>query len=438
MMPLSSAAIRDLWSNLGGDAHDCVIVVGECLFHTVEALVAVEQAEGVDPMAFFVMRAFEFADPVDANHLNEVLHLGRQVTRQLLSGLVANGLVTESMSTYCLTDQGRSTLNTGRVVRRALRRRIFHFLHPGLCYVAIHDPKGNRLSDLSPSRVPGPWEFDPTTLREAIARPAEWKQQHRFPQDVADVITDPVVLDAAEGTALRASDAAGTTQAPAVPQHVIVDKAQVIACALVVRVNGSNATELVGYPVSAHGSMLRGKNQPLFSLHESGQIHQAFAALWSPPTAEEVTESWLALAAQNMLPGAEQAGVRFEEGRLVILLTADLLDRWGAFAALALQNHLRWQIPVGPLHKVCPVDVRGADAPATAQLQALRAVLRLEQDPRRADIVRGVETLRDWLAAQELSSCPSPRALAELAFRFARYRLAYEIAEMEDMSDAAV
>jgi hypothetical protein len=33
---------------------------------------------------------------------------------------------------------------------------------------------------------------------------------------------------------------------------------------------------------------------------------------------------------------------------------------------------------------------------------------------------------------------PSPRGLADLAFRYGRYRLAYEIGELEDMCDAAL
>jgi hypothetical protein len=78
------------------------------------------------------------------------------------------------------------------------------------------------------------------------------------------------------------------------------------------------------------------------------------------------------------------------------------------------------------------------DDHAAEQLQTLRAILRLEQEPKRADIVRRGEMLRDWIGAQGLPSCPSLRGLANRAFRFGRYRLAYEIGELEDMTDATV
>lgn len=435
-MSLSPDAVRGLWASLADDAGDSAVFLGDCFFHTVEALVAVEQVEVIDPMPLFVLRAFEFAQPTDVEQLDKVLHLGRQVTRQLLSGMIVNGLVTESPPTYRLTDEGRSTLQTGRVIRRILLRRLFHFLHPSLNYVAVLDPKGNLLSDLSPSNAPSPWEFDPAILREVIARPAEWKNQHRFPQDIAEIVTEPSAVPKEIRPA--APDTAGRAQTSVELQHLIVDKSQVITCALVVRRNGSETIDLAGYAISVHGNLVRSKAQPLFLLNGPDDVHQAFPTLWSPPTPEQVTESWLALAARKMLLEPERVRARFEEGRLVILLTADLLDRWCAFVALAVRDHLHWYVPDGPFHRLCPVAVEGVDTPAAEQLQTLRAILRLEQEPKRADIVRRGEMLRDWIGAQGLPSCPSLRGLANRAFRFGRYRLAYEIGELEDMTDATV
>jgi len=121
-------AIRGLYTTLVGQAEDCTVVLGECFFHTVEALVAVEEVGGIDPMPFFVLRAFEFARPADVEQLDGILHIGRQVMRQMLNGMAANGLVTaESESMYCLTESGRNTLQTGRVVSRILLGEFFAF-----------------------------------------------------------------------------------------------------------------------------------------------------------------------------------------------------------------------------------------------------------------------------------------------------------------------
>jgi hypothetical protein len=139
-----------------------------------------------------------------------------------------------------------------------------------------------------------------------------------------------------------------------------------------------------------------------------------------------------------MLPDSERADVRYDDGRLVVRIAADLLDRWGTFVVHALQDHLRWYISVGPLHRLCAIALEGNDDEARAQIQALRVVLQLEEHPQRADILRNMESLRGWLDGQALHIRVSSRGLADLAFRHGCYRLAYEIGELEDMIDAAV
>jgi hypothetical protein len=108
------------------------------------------------------------------------------------------------------------------------------------------------------------------------------------------------------------------------------------------------------------------------------------------------------------------------------------------FVALAMQDQLYWQVPHAPLLRLCKVAVVGADSATTTRLQVLRSVLSLEQDARRSAIVRSEDTLREWLATQGVPHDLSSRDLSEVAFRFGRYRLAYEISELEDMRDATV
>lgn len=425
-----------------GQAEDCTIVLGECFFHTVEALVAVEEVEGIDPMPLFVLRAFEFARPTDVEHLDGILHIGRQLMRQMLNGMAANGLiVADSESTYRLTDLGRKALQTGQIIRRIPARRIFRFLHPAINYVAVHDPKGNLLSELSPNRAPSPWEFSLDVLRNVIAQSADWKRRHNFPTNVADVITEPLSSEATElvnpGPGLATAPADSSLGQATPLQHLVVDKAQVVTCALVIRQIAAEAAELSGYPISGNGNLVRGK-QPLFSLHDPVEVGQVFPVLLEPPTPQEVTDGWLTLAARLMLPEAEQAEVRFENNLLVIALSADQLGRWMNFVALAMQDQLYWQVPQAWLLKLCKVAVVGADPSTTTRLQVLRSVLGLERDARRGTIVQSEDTLREWLASQGLPHDLSSRDLADVAFRFGRYRFAYEISELRDMSDATV
>lgn len=439
---LSLDATRRLYSTLLGQAEGCTAALGECFFHTVEALVVVEEAEGIDPMSLFVLRSLEFAHPADVEHLDGILHIGRQVMRQMLNGMVTNGLVaTESGSKYRLTESGRNTLQTGQVVRRIPSRRVFHFLHPAMNYVAVHDPKGKLLRDVSPSRAPAPWEFSPDVLRHAIAQSAEWKQRHGFPSNVADVLTEPLSSETTkpfnpeEGVAAAPAD---PSQGHATPlQHLVVDKAHVATCLLVVRHGDADDFALTGHPVSVHGDLVQVK-QPFFSLHDPVEVSQVFPALMRPPTPQEVADGWLALAARLMLPEAEQAEVRLENNVLVTAILMDPIGPWMKFVALAMQGQFYWQIPQSPLLKLCKVAVEGADSATNSRLQVLRSVLILEQDSRRGEIVRSEDSLRDWLATQDVPHELSSRDLANAAFRFGRYRLAYEVSELGDMSDVAV
>jgi|GEM_PF-2295136 len=443
MPSLSLDAIHRLYTKLVGQAEDCTVVLGECFFHTVEALVEVEEVEGIDPMPLFVLRTFEFADPADVGHFDDVLHIGRQVMRQMLNEMATNGLVAaESESTYRLTDLGRKSLRTGQVIKPVLSRRLFRFLNPTMCYVAAHDPKGNLLSDLSPSRAPSPWRFNPDALRRAIAQSPDWKRRHGFPANVTDIITEPPsYAEATEPGNLEAESNVGPSplsQGQAKLQHLVVDKAQSATCALVLRQGGTDAIELSAYPVSVNGNLIRGKEQPLFALQEADEIRQVFPAILTPPNPEHVVDGWLTLAGRLTLPDAELADVRFENNVLVVSLSEDQLDSWMNFVARAMQDQLYWQVPQATLLKLCKVAVVGADSATTTQLQILRSVLNLEQDARRAAIVQSEDSLREWLAAQELPHDLSSRELADVAFRFGRYRLAYEIGELEDMSDATV
>lgn len=434
--------VRSLYTALVDQSDDCTVFLGECFLHTVEALVEIEEAESIDPLPLFVLRAFEFAQPTDAEHLDSVLHIGRQVMRQVLNDTVTKGLVaTDSECTFRLTDDGRRTLQEGQAIRRVRARRVFRFLHPAMSYVAVNDRKGNLLGDLSPSRAPSPWEFDADTLRQTIAQPADWKQRHRFPTEIVAVITQRDIqreTDPASPSVDRHVVRPPATQQQTEMQHLMVDKAQVAACAFVVRRKGVDAVSLSAYPISAHGKLARGKERPLFSLHTADEIGHLVPMYEPLPSQEEAIESWLQLAAQLKLPEPEHARVTFENSSLVIRISADQIDRWTAFVAVAMQEDLLWQVPRASVRELCSVTVAGIDAEAAARLDLLRCILALENDMRRDSIMQDAASVREWLAGQALPLEASPRDLADDAFQFGKYRLAYALAELEDMIDAAV
>jgi hypothetical protein len=436
MIPLPPDTLRNLWCNLGVEAGSSAVFLSECLLHSVEALFAIEQAESADPLALFVLRGLAFAQPPDVEHLNEILHLGRQVTRQILGDLVKAGLLSESSSMYRLTDQGVQTLNTGTIAWSVLNRRILHFLHPGLRYVVVHDPKGNLLCDLSPKGVPPTWEFDVSVLRELISRPATWKLQHRFPQSIVAVITDPLPANSELRPARDSS--APDAQTTSALEHIVVDKAQFTSCAILAKADGSGAIQLSAHPISSRGSLVQDREKALFTLADQLDIQATFPDIFSEPADADLAKSWQLLASQYELSGTDANTIRFHSGRLTIGVTEEFLDQWKTFVTLVLQGQVCSQIGNGRLDRVCPAAIEAQDEVAARALNVLRVVLTLEGHAKRVEITRSAEVLEDWLPSAGLNSSCKARALAEFAFQFERYRLAYQIGELEDMRDAAV
>lgn len=443
MIPQTSLdTVRALHTALSEQYNDCTVFLGECFFHTVEALVEVEEAVNLDPLPLFVLRAFEFAQPTNTEQLDCVLHVGRQVMRQILNDMVEKGLVAmDSESNFRLAENGYRALQDGQVVRRVHVRRVFRFLHPSMAYVGVDDPKGNLLGDLSPSRAPSPWEFDIDTLRQAIGQSTEWKRTHRFPVDIAAVVTKKELEHAAE-IARPAVDWEVVTPAMQEPQsdlqHLIVDKAQMATCAFVTHWEDSNVMELSAYPVSAHGKLLRGGERPLFTLDAPDEIQQLIPLHEPQPSLGEAMEGWMQLASQIALPEPELAQVTFDDNSLLITVSDEQIGFWSELISIAMQSELYWHVPWRSMRLLCVISVAGADAAATARIDLLRGILALESDAQRDSIVHDADVMRKWLTEHSLPSASSLRDLAGEAFEFGRYRLAYELAELEDMNDAPV
>ena len=435
MTPLSPDTCRSLWLALNGDEPEIAMFLGECLVHSVEALVEIEQDESIDPLDLFVLRAFEFAQPADAQHVDEVLHLGRQVTRQLLNSLVVSGFATESSGGFCLTEAGRRSLETGRRSNCVQRRKLFHFLNPNFSYIDVRDRKGTQLRDVAPSKVPEPWEFDLNILRDAIERPADWKGKHGFPLDVVEVVTN--TSPRAEGQAATLAPAVGTRDNANLPeaQRLVADKAQTIACALVI--NGIDGDTLHAYPVSPRFNLVA-SNEPVFSIAGTSDIREAFPALTLVPTEELAYETWLELARHYRLAEPEQARVEYGGDTLTVSIPSEFVIAWSALVVPALKDGLYWYIPHGEFLRLCPVATAGADSAAAGRLNTMKTILDLEQQIGRSEVFSSAAALRMWLNMAEADTSPTLRELSEIAFQIRRYRLAYRIAELEDITDAEV
>src|SRR5262249_31689159 len=152
-----------------------------------------------DPFTLLVLRAVRLghgrsagAAPADdaLRQLDERLHLGPALLRQILQGLRAEGLAAENgAGGWALTPLGEQAVERGEYPKRTRGRRRFRAGRPRAPGpgAAPHFPTPN-----SPRAAPAPgdepWEFDLAALAASVARAAEWKARYGFPGEVSSVL----------------------------------------------------------------------------------------------------------------------------------------------------------------------------------------------------------------------------------------------------------
>src|SRR5262249_46232470 len=152
-------------------------------------------------------------------------------------------------------------------------RRVFHFVEPGGAERPRQLPHFLYLNGHAgvPWSVGEDWGFDVGVLRDCVRQPAEWKERHHFPQDVADILDLPAAAPA-----------------PAW-QRVIVDRPERLPAALALTGPPDAAPHLLGFPVRQEGWALQA-HHPVFVLSEDW--HLLFPELAGPPAEEVCRQAW--------------------------------------------------------------------------------------------------------------------------------------------------
>jgi hypothetical protein len=278
-------------------------------------------------------------------------------------------------------------------------------------------------------------------LRRCIAATHEWKQDQRFPLDVVELLCTPSSKDIRtnpDEAQRREVDPVVELQPNRTPEQLVVDKAQSVMCAIVVHYTGEEPSSLAAYAISRQGNLLSHKENPLFSLSVPAVIRNVFPTLSITSTSEQLDEAWTTLAAYYGVQEPETATVRQEGPDLRLAITLPLLESSPSLVAASLEGRLAWHLPATPFRRLCNVTFECSDHATAAILDALHAVLELEAASNRSELLQDIGQLEVWLHRQFAEHRPSLREMAETAFRFTKYRLSYDIAELEDMQDAAV
>src|SRR5262245_12510437 len=136
-----SRALAGWWRQLAPHKPEAVWV-GHLSLHRVEALVELVHRRHPDPFTLLVLQAValeRFASAPSSStslpdeflaRLDERFHLGRSLLRQVVRGLVVEGLVKADEGGCALTPLGEQALIRGEYPWTSRERRGFHFVEP--------------------------------------------------------------------------------------------------------------------------------------------------------------------------------------------------------------------------------------------------------------------------------------------------------------------
>jgi hypothetical protein len=280
---------------------------GHLLLHRVEALAALHLLSPLDPIFLFVLRAVALSGGGSLQDLDQHLHLGLPLLRQLLRHLENEKLVRPvEGGTWSLTVLGRQGLEQGSYTQIRHERRAFYFVENEQPAGPPHFLKFSR----SPAALAWPagdnWKFEPDHLRACVGQPAEWKQRFGFPLEVEHILSGGTVPESA---------------AVASPewQHIIVDRPERLVVALVLTPASDRRERLLGFTVQPEGWVLQAA-EPAFAIETGWQ--EVFPHLAMDLPLDQWHHAWRAWCQPRSLPAAEVAACTLERHSYRLRVTA--------------------------------------------------------------------------------------------------------------------
>jgi hypothetical protein len=299
------------------------------LVHRVEALVAVARPCRLDALPLALLRRLFASGPAAPAAALERLHFDRQFAAPLLRELAA-ALLQPERDAWTVTESGRQALHDGGYTARTRERRAFYFV----------DTPGEVPQFLPLTQTAGPapdvavpWSFDPSVLRQAIRRPAEWKQQFGFPAGVEAVVAEP-----ADGW-----------------RQVILDRAE-HAPLLFVEATTDAGSKLLGLLVRLDNWTLQ-REPPALALAEGWQnLLPDFAESFSP---EAWRGAWLAWcrARQPALADAESCRVDYGDCKVRVQAPKALVERLKAARSEVLRGETWLTLGTGRTRAAACVEI---------------------------------------------------------------------------------
>jgi hypothetical protein len=296
------------------------VSVGHLLLHRVEALARVPQAHRLDVLPFFALKALAQTPGEPLERVDNRLHLGRALLRQVVAQLEAEQLVAPCEGgAWSLTGEGQKALVQGDYQREVNERRVFDFAEP-------QRPDGppvflrlQRDLVFEPWFAVGDWHFDARVLEEVARRPDAWKERHGFPTDVREILLPQ------------------TNAVEAPPwQRILLDRPAHLIAVLILVPAADGHEQLQAFAVRRDGWELDSR-EPVFTLPDGKALVADFV---TEPTADDWRQAWRAWCQPRSLPAAEVEACALEPSgwRLRVLANSRLIDRLRSARSDALKG----------------------------------------------------------------------------------------------------
>lgn len=346
----SGRALAGWWRQLspGGESAGRApagLWIGHFLLHCVEAPVRLSVCHHLDPFALAALRAVALEGGATAAALGACLHLGSSLLLRLLRELEAEGLLATASDCWALTPLGREAADRGEIRQPGQGRRTFHFVEPW-APVGPRSGGGPRFLALKHATgTPWPaaegWEFDPALLADAVGRPADWKERHDFPADVAGLVDG-------DGTAAW--------------ERVILDRREhFLAVFALVPAPAASGGEprLLGFSVRQEGWVLDAE-RPAFALGASWQ--EVLPELTHEPPPEAWLQAWRVWCQPRSLPPRDVDACRVERHRHLLRVQAprSLVERLRAARSDAVKGEAWLLAGTGSVRTAALVELHEA------------------------------------------------------------------------------
>jgi hypothetical protein len=301
------------------------ICIAHLLLHRVEALASLVRPAPLEPLELFVLRAVAVSPPAAPKLIAEQLELPAAFVQQVLRRLSGAGLVhDENGFAWSVTPAGGGAITNGIYGRLERQRRSFYFVD--------HEPAHGRPEYLNLLSHPAvatwsttdAWHFDTAILKECVQRPAEWKRQRGFPEEIVEIV------DAAMNAHVGAPAAEDW-------RSIILDQPRHLLALLLVLPGGAGGESLLGFAVRQDGWTLQ-MDVPVFQLTPPWQ--NVFPDLAFTPRPEDCRQAWRAWCQERGLLSseAEAFGLEYKPCGLRVSVTAPFLRSVRATASEALRG----------------------------------------------------------------------------------------------------